>query len=187
MRHSIVILKPVTHVLVATTLMGGSLGAAPRESTRSLVAKYRLATCAPLTINPHISPRSTRSWNADLTLWNGSKVVVQAAAMPGGIVTVTHPSTGERFVAAAAGDYVYPDDIRIDRQTDRLYIIASGLAGGLWSRTVLFEYDLRSQRQTARRGVKDKDLPKACPGESWLALFYPAMCITPECQEGLCR
>ena len=77
-------------------------------------------------------------------------------------MTVIFPDSGDRFVAANAGNYVYPADIRIDRQSDRLYIICSGLAGGICWRTVLFEYDLRSHQQTARRGVKDRDLPKPC-------------------------
>jgi hypothetical protein len=81
-------------------------------------------------------------------------------------VTVTDLGSGARFIAANAGDYVYPYDVRVDKQNDRLYVIASGLAGGIWQRTVLFQYDLRMHRQTARRGVRDKDLPKACPGPS---------------------
>ena len=157
------IFLPVVHALMGVVLLGACL-AAPRNSTESLLAEYKAATCLPLTTNLEIWPRTTRSWNATVTLKDGSKVTVKAATMPGGLVTVSYPASGQQFVAANAGDYVYPYDIRIDNQNDRLYIVASGLAGGIWSRTVLFEYDLAEHRETARRGVRDKDLPKACPG-----------------------
>jgi hypothetical protein len=134
------------------------------DAADSLIAKYKAATCLPLESNPRTLPRSTRSWNATITLKDGSKATVKAAAMPGGSVTVTYLSSGSVVVAADAGDYVYPYDIRIDTENDRLYVVASGLAGGIWMRTVLFEYDLGKHRQTAHHGVKDKDLPKACPG-----------------------
>jgi hypothetical protein len=136
--------------------------AVPLGASESLIEKYRAASCLPLDANSGILPRSTRAWNTTVTLVDGSKVRVNAAAMPGGIVKVTYPSSGKTFVAADAGDYVYPDDIRIDSQTDRLYIVASGLAV-FWWRTVLFEYDLRVHRQTAHRGVKSKNLPAPCP------------------------
>jgi hypothetical protein len=93
---------------------------------------------------------------------NGSKVAINAASMVGGMVTVKYLASGEQLIAANAGDYVYPNDIRINNLADRLYIVASGLAGGLWQRTVLFEYDLHAHLQIARHGVRDKDLPTAC-------------------------
>lgn len=154
---------PVVLAFIGVALLGVCLAAA-RSSTESLLAKYKGATCLPLMVNSGISPPDTRAWNATVTTKNGSEVTVNAATMPGGIVTVTYLASGQRFIAANAGDYVYPYDIRIDNQNDRLYVVASGLAGGIWSRTVLFEYDLQEHRETARRGVRDKDLPKACPG-----------------------
>jgi hypothetical protein len=156
-------LLPGIHTLGKVLLFGGCL-AASVEASESLIAKYKSATCLPLETNPRILPRGTRSWNATVTLKDGSKVRVNAATMPGGRVTVTYLSSEGMVVAANAGDYVYPYDIRIDSRNDRLYIAASGLAGGIWMRTVLFEYDLRERRQTAHRGVKDKDMPSACPG-----------------------
>jgi hypothetical protein len=152
--------RQVTHALLVNAILGSSLGAGPKESTKSLLARYKAATCVPSARTPY------RSWDAELAVSNGSKVVIKAAEIPGGLVMVTDLGSGDQFVAANAGDYVYPHDIRIDKQRDLLYIIASGLAGGLWWRTVLFEYDLRSHQRTARRRIKDKGLPKACPGPS---------------------
>jgi hypothetical protein len=152
---------PLAYVFVGVVLLDGC-HAASRDSTESLLTKYKAATC----INPRKVDRATRIWNAEITMMNGSKVAIEAASMVGGLVTVTYLASGERLVAANAGDYVYPYDIRINNQHDRLYIVASGLAGGIWQRTVLFEYDLKVRRQTARHGVKDKDLPTACSEES---------------------
>jgi hypothetical protein len=158
------IFRQVTSALLINAVLGSSLGAAPKVSTQSLLTMYNAAACIPPTISPNILPKTTRSWHAELALSDGSKILIKAAEMPGGLVTVTDLSSGERFVAANAGDYVYPDDIRIDKRDDRLYVIARGLAGGIWRRTVLFQYNLQAHRQTARRGVRGKDLPKACPG-----------------------
>jgi hypothetical protein len=76
---------------------------------------------------------------------------------------VFYPATGQTFVAANAGDYVYPSDVRMNTQNDLLYIMARGLAGGIWQRTYLFEYDLGQHGLLTRRRVKDSALPDACP------------------------
>ncbi len=151
----------LAHSILGIAVLNGCV-AAPWKKSGPLLAKYKAATCLPLTISPAM-PRKTRSWQAEVTIANGSRIVVEAAAIPGGYVTVRYLDTSEKVIAANAGDYVYPYDIRINRQTDRLYVVASGLAGGIWQRTVLFEYDLRARRQTAKRGVNDKDLPEGCP------------------------
>jgi hypothetical protein len=66
-------------------------------------------------------------------------------------------------VAANAGDYVYPSDVRINTPDDLLYVKASGLAGGIRHQTWLFEYDLRGPRLVARQEVVDEALPAECP------------------------
>jgi hypothetical protein len=104
-----------------------------------------------------------REWKATLSMRDGSQVIVAGAQVPGGIVGLFYPATGRKFVAANAGDYVYPSDVRVNAQNDFLYVKASGLAGGIWQRTYLFEYDLRQHRLLTRRRVKDSALPDACP------------------------
>jgi hypothetical protein len=149
-------------ILVIFTLTGV---AARQESTKSLIEQYKTATCLPITTSPYVpEDKKTRFWDTTVVLRDGSTVTVKAATMTGGVVNLIYLVSGQQYVAANAGDYVYPTDIRIDTQHDRLYVVASGLAGGIWHRTVLFEYDLRERRQTARRGVKDRDLPNECPG-----------------------
>jgi len=130
-------------------------------SVDPLVAKYRTATCIPFSsqaARPH-----SREWRTTLSLRDGSQVTISGAQMPGGRIDVFYPATGGKFVAADAGDYVYPSDVRIDAQNDLLYVKADGLAGGIWERTFLFEYDLRQHRLVTRRRVKDGKLPEVCP------------------------
>lgn len=65
-------------------------------------------------------------------------------------------------LAANAGDYVYPSDVRMDHKNDHLYVKASGLAGGIQHQTWLFDYDLRGQLAAARQQVINDALPPEC-------------------------
>jgi hypothetical protein len=105
----------------------------------------------------------TRKWDTVLTLSDGSKVKVKGAQMPGGRITVGYVTTGGESVAANAGDYIYPSDVRLDSRGDLLYVKATGLGGGIWHETWLFEYDLRGQRLLQRLEVVDSALPAECP------------------------
>ncbi len=128
-----------------------------------IIDKYRAAACIPVSANVKTAGPHTREWDTALTLKDGSKVVVQGAQRPGGRITVRYLATDRESEAANAGDYVYPSDVRLDAQHDLLYVKASGLAAGIWSETWLFEYDLRAQRQLARRLVANDVLPPECP------------------------
>jgi hypothetical protein len=130
-------------------------------SADPLVARYRAATCLPF-VNQAAPPHS-RVWETTVPLRDGSQVAIKGAQMPGGRIVVLYSVTGHQFVAADAGDYVYPSDVRFDARNDLLYVKAAGLAGGIWERTVLFEYDLRQHRLVTRRRVNGRDLPGACP------------------------
>jgi hypothetical protein len=133
-----------------------------KASDDPIIAKYRAAVCVPFSSHPVVQPH-TREWRATLSMRDGSQVIVAGAQVPGGIVGLFYPATGQKFVAANAGDYVYPSDVRVNAQNDLLYVKATGLAGGIWQRTYLFEYDLRQQRLLTRRRVKDDALPEECP------------------------
>ena len=98
-----------------------------------------------------------------LTLSDGSKVIVSGAQVPGGLIAVRYPTTGRVSVAASAGDYVYPSDVRMNAQGNLLYVKASGIAAGIWQETWLFEYDLRTERLVTRQQVVDDALPAECP------------------------
>jgi len=106
---------------------------------------------------PHV-----RQWETTLKLSNRSEVIVSGAQSVGGRINVRYPPSDRLAVAANAGDYVYPSDVRINAQNDLLYVKASGLAGGVRHQTWLFEYDLRGQRLAARQEVVDDALPAEC-------------------------
>ncbi len=89
--------------------------------------------------------------------------MVSGAQIPGGRISVRYLTTGRESVAANAGDYVYPSDLRLNAQDDLLYVKASGLAGGIRQETWLFKYDLHGQRLVERRQVVNDSLPAECP------------------------
>jgi hypothetical protein len=125
-----------------------------------LVERYRSAACIQFSSIP-VSPH-TREWNTELTLGDGLKVTVLGAQIPGGRINVRYPALGRELVAANAGDYVYPGDVRLNAQNELLYVKASGLAGGINRQTWLFEYDLRRQRLVVRQQVANDVLPAEC-------------------------
>jgi hypothetical protein len=108
-----------------------------------------------------VVPR-TSEWDSPLSLPDGLKVVIRGVAIPGGRITLFYPQSGDTVIAADAGDYTYPTDVRIDSQNGLLYIRAHGLAGGVSLQTWLFEYDIHKRRLLQRHRVNEADLPKEC-------------------------
>jgi hypothetical protein len=103
-------------------------------------------------------------WESGLKLRDGTEILVKGAQMPGGRIAVFYPAEGREVVAANAGDYVYPSDVRFDVKNDLLYVKAHGLAGGLSEQTWLFEYDVGGQRVLESRQIKNGILPQECEG-----------------------
>ena len=132
----------------------------PPSSTDPLIERYIAATCVHVSANPKIQPH-TREWDRNVSLRDGSSVTVSGAQVPGGRIRVAYPS-GPLIEAADPGDYIYPNDVRMDSQKDLLYIRAEGLAGGLSLQIWLFEYDLHGQRILARLQVERNALPPVC-------------------------
>jgi len=131
------------------------------ESADFMLSKYKLARCLPYLGGAR---GHERAWNTILSLRDGSKVTVEAAARPGGGVAVTYEQGGQRYIAADPYDYIYPMDIRVDSKNDILYVAASGLVGGLWQQTWLFAFDLHERKPIARSKVRYKDVSATCPG-----------------------
>jgi hypothetical protein len=77
-------------------------------------------------------------------------------------IQVSYPPDGKDDFATDARDYVYPTDIRFDRENEHLYIKTSGIAATGGHETWLFEYDLNKQQQTARALVDPSVLPAEC-------------------------
>ena len=115
---------------------------------------------------PGISP-PTRAWDYALKTRDGVAVHISGAQMPGGRINVRHTPDGKEAVAADAGDYIYPADVRFDRTSERLYIEASGVPAAFGGhQTWLFEYDLRQRHQTGHARVDPNVLPQECPANN---------------------
>lgn len=132
------------------------------SSDGPLIQRYKAASCVPFSAHPKISPH-TREWDTPLTLGDGSKVIVGGGEIAGGRISVKFLATGRNVIAANAGDYIYPSDVRMDVLHDHLYVKATGAAGGMRHQTWLFEYDLRAQLAVAHQQVMDSALPSECP------------------------
>ena len=110
------------------------------------------------------APGISRAWDYTLKTREGIAVHVSGAEMPGGRIEVRYLSDGKEAVAADAGDYIYPADVRFDPTSERLYIKASGMPAAFGGpQTRLFEYDLRQRHQTRHARVDPSVLPQGCP------------------------
>jgi hypothetical protein len=90
-------------------------------------------------------------------------VQIRGVQAPGGRIDIQFLNDGATLVAADAGDYVYPDDVRVDSASGLLYVRANGRrAVGGKPETWLFEYDLRQRRSLRRSRVALAVLPRTC-------------------------
>ena len=128
-----------------------------------IIEKYTRAECVPVRFGPGITP-PTRAWDHNLTLRDGGLLHISGASMPGGRIDVRFQPDGVEQVAANAGDYIYPTDVRLDPSAELLYVRAGGYrAVGGKPETWLFEYDMRQRRQRGRALVDRNVLPPECP------------------------
>jgi len=131
-----------------------------------IIERYKTATCISFSAKPSITPH-TREWDTPLILRDGLRVIVSGADAAGGRIVVKYgynDQINDRVeVAADAGDYVYPSDVRLDVVNELLYVKASGFAGGVARETILFEYDLRGRRLVRQQRVANDVLPPECP------------------------
>jgi len=129
--------------------------------TGQLIERYKQATCVPWTFHPAIRP-DTRSWDYNFRTRQGVTAHISGAQLPGGRIDVTFEPGGQKTVAANAGDYIWPADVRIEPARDLLYVKASGSAGGWRPEIWLIEYDLQHRRETSRLLVDGSALPEEC-------------------------
>jgi len=143
-------------------MMETLIGCKPMIRNGAMVAGYRNSTCIPVRFGPGILP-PTRAWDFTMTTKKGLTVRILGATMPGGRITVRYLPEGTETVAANAGDYIYPADVRLDSGSDTLFIKASGITAALSQpQTWLFEYDLNNRQQIARNRVDPSVLPEEC-------------------------
>jgi hypothetical protein len=152
--------NPVLRAVVCIVATSCSACRGPISAAR-LIEQYKAAECIAFSASPKIRPH-TREWDTTLSLPDGLRVIVSGAQSPGGRITVYYPNIDQRMIVADAGDYIYPSDLRIDRQNDVLYVKSAGLAGGIREETWLYKYDLRARQVVLRKQVADNDLPAEC-------------------------
>jgi len=126
-----------------------------------IIDAYRDAECvAPLGAGRIRPP--TREWQSTVSRHDGSSVTVVGYQAPGGKISIQYPQSEALIVAANAGDYVYPRDVRLSRAHDLLYVKVAGLSGGLLEETLLYEYDLGGRRTFRVVRVDPAALPPEC-------------------------
>lgn len=149
---------PSIAILAVAALVG-----CPRPARSGpLINNYSRAECIPVTLGSRDSSPA-RTWDYKLKIREGT-FRVHGRAVPGGRIDVEYKSDGKDEIAADAGDYIYPADVRLDRANEHLYIKASGAPAAFGGpQTWLFEYDLQHRHQTAHLRVDPSALPEECP------------------------
>ena len=135
-------------------------GCATPARSGPLINSYSHAECVPVTLDLKSGP-PTRTWNYVLETHHEGAVRVLGKQMPGGLIALEYALDAKGEIAANAGDYVYPADVRVDGSSERLYVKAEGIRINQLQ-TWLFEYDLQHRLQTARLRVDPKVLPEEC-------------------------
>jgi hypothetical protein len=134
----------------------------PRLARSSeLIEAYRTAQCVTPTRAEGAAP-PTRGWNARVRIAGDVEVTIKGADMVWGKITLRYEPGGESVTPVAAGDYIYPADVRLGASRDRLFVKARGLAGGRHRETWLYEYDLRARKRLRRQNVDPAALPEEC-------------------------
>lgn len=138
-------------------------GMSCQKAVRSdaIIDAYRRADCVVPIIAPGIEP-PTRGWDTTITIPDGSKATIEGADKVGGNIFVRYEPGGRLQAVVQPGDYIYPSDVRLNPSLGRLYVKASGLAGGISQETWLYEYDLQKRKQVRKRRVHPAVLPQEC-------------------------
>lgn len=118
-------MRPISIVLLIVLII--LVGCTRTIRTGALIDEYSKADCVPVRFGPGISP-PTRAWDYTLKPREGMSVHVSGAEMPGGRIDVRYGPNGPEIIAADAGDYIYPADVRFGQADERLYIKASGIS-----------------------------------------------------------
>jgi len=155
--------KPVClkHLTVTILQLVFLIGCGNPTSHDVIMQNYIAAECVPLSVHPRIYP-PTREWDYIMRLRTGSKVHIKGAQAPVGRIDISYDSEERSSIAADPGDYIYPADLRVDRQNERLYVKAHGPAGGFSIETWLFEFDLNTRVILKRIKVKNGVLTAEC-------------------------
>jgi hypothetical protein len=128
------------------------------------IEQYRTAECVPPFNDRSISPGNvTRAWDTTLEVADKLKIHITAGEYVGGNVIVRYLTDGQNITIVPPRDYVYPMDIRVDRDRGLLYVKTDGLAAGIWRETWLYAYDLPQRKLLSHVLVEPAVLPSECP------------------------
>ena len=142
--------------------VGVLVGCSRMVRSGPIISAYENAECIPVEFVPGSIP-PTRVWDYKLVTPSGITVHISGAQMPGGRIDLTYQSDGMGVVAADAGDYIYPADVRFDRTKERLFVKASGVPAAFGGpQTWLFEFDLARRQEMGRVRVDPTVLPREC-------------------------
>jgi hypothetical protein len=98
-------------------------------------------------------------WNHAVPVGPGLSVTLTARCCIGGRFEALYSDEAEPRTVGRPGDYVYPLELRVDPRRMRAFGRASGLAGGIFQKTVIFEYDLQQRRAVSEIEVDPVLLP----------------------------
>jgi hypothetical protein len=111
-----------------------------------------------------ISPGNvTRLWDTTLEVADKLRIHIAAGDHVGGNVVVRYLSDGQILTVVPPRDYVYPIDIRIDRDRSLLYVETDGYAAGIRRETWLYAYDLPKRKVLSHVLIDPAVLPSECP------------------------
>lgn len=122
------------------------------------VKSYVQADVVQPTWNPCIY-ESQPMWSQAVQVRPGLSVTLMARCCIGGRFEALYSDETAPREVGRPGDYVYPMDLRVDLNQMRAYGMASGLAGGIFQTTVIYEYDLVQRRAISKIEVDPRLLP----------------------------
>ena len=146
-------------VPIIALVVGCSPVTAPVSSPdHPLVKSFIAAQSLTPNWNKNIYP-SVHNWDQTIELGNGLTFQILAYESVGGRFEGKYSDERAIRTIAVPGDYIYPCDIRVDLAKKHLFCKASGLAGGIYHETVIFEYDLLGRKVVDKIRVDPKLLP----------------------------
>ena len=147
---------PLSVVLAAVA--SGCGGCTVTNPGHPAVKNYVEAEIVPPNWNPCIN-ESKPMWSHAVQVRPGLSVTLMAkCCIRGRFEALYSDETAPREVGHP-GDYVYPRELRVDPRSMRAFAMASGLAGGIFQKTVIFEYDLVKRRAVSEIEVDPRLLP----------------------------
>jgi hypothetical protein len=145
---------------LAATLSAASIACAVTDPDHPVVKSYLGAEPVTPSWSTKIRP-SEPEWSSTVKLERGPTVTFTAWCCIGGRFEAQYSDEKRPRKMGVPGDYVYPEELRIDGGTLRAYGMASGLAGGISQKTVIFEFDIRRRATVAEVEVDRRILPAA--------------------------